>query len=152
MRYLTYRPANGFKRVMAYMIDVLPINLLLYLVSTKVFGVSPVVDELHAPHQAEQAVLARFAIGVSSFTIWVFYCAIAELSPWRGTYGKLVMGIRVRGLDRDNHRLTLKQVTIRNATKFLSAIPFYLGFFWAFFTNGNRAWHDSLSATAVAER
>src|SRR5688500_2523792 len=152
MRYLTYRPANGFKRVMAYMIDVLPINLLLYLVSTKLFGVSPIVDELHTPDQAHQALLARFAISVSSFTIWVIYCAIAELSPWRGTYGKVMMGIRVRGLDRDNHRLTLKQVTIRNATKFLSAIPCYLGFFCAFFTDGNRTWHDSLSETAVAER
>lgn len=152
MRYLTYRPANGFKRAMAYMIDVLPINLALYLISTKAFGISPILDAMATPDQQHQALVARLLIGAASFTLWVFYCAIAELSPWRGTYGKVVMGIRVRGLDRDNHRLTLKQVTIRNSTKFLSAIPFYLGFFWAFFTNGNRAWHDSLSETAVAER
>lgn len=152
MRYLTYRPANGFKRAMAYMIDVLPITLGLYLVCTKAFGVNPIVDAMATPARQHEALVARFTITASAFVIWVIYCAIAELSPWRGTYGKVVMGIRVRGLDRDNQGLTFKQVAIRNASKFLSVIPFYLGFFWAFFTNGNRAWHDSLSETAVAER
>jgi uncharacterized RDD family membrane protein YckC len=152
MLYLTYRPANGFKRVMAYMIDMLPITLMLYLVSLKVFGVNPIVDGMASVAQKHQALIARSLITASSFTIWVIYCAIAELSPWRGTYGKLAMGIRVRGLDRDNQGLTFKQVAIRNTSKFLSVIPCYLGFFAAFFTNGNRAWHDSLSKTAVAER
>ena len=152
MRYLTYRPANGFKRVMAYMIDVLPINLALYLVSTLCFGIRPVVDMMATEAQQQESIVARWIITLASFTIWVFYCAIAELSPWRGTYGKKIMGIRVRGLDRDNQGLNFRQVLIRNTTKFLSAAPCYLGFFWAFFTNGNRAWHDSLSKTAVAER
>ena len=152
MLYLTYRPANGFKRVMAYMIDILPIYLLLYFASTKFFGINPFAEESHGAAPNHQAAIAHLVISATAFTLWVFYCAIAELSPWRGTYGKLIMGIRVRGLDRDNHSLNLKQVSSRNAAKFLSAIPCFLGFFAAFFTNGNRAWHDSLSKTAVAER
>jgi uncharacterized RDD family membrane protein YckC len=150
--YLTYRPANGFKRVMAYVIDMIPIHLAVYVVIVKVLGLNPLLPELHTAEQAAKAWEIRGAILACSFVVWVIYCAISELSPWRGTYGKLAMGIRVRGLDRDNHRLNLKQVTIRNTAKFLSAAPCFLGFIWAFFTNGNRAWHDSLSETAVAER
>ncbi|QJE97965.1 RDD family protein [Luteolibacter luteus] len=152
MLYLTYRPANGFKRVMAYMIDVLPIFLLLYFASTKFFGINPFESGSLGSTPKHPAAVVHLVIAASAFTLWVFYCALAELSPWRGTYGKVIMGIRVRGLDRDNHSLNLKQVSSRNAAKFLSAIPCFLGFFAAFFTNGNRAWHDSLSKTAVAER
>jgi len=137
---------------MAYVIDMIPIHLAVYVVIVKVLGLNPLLPELHTAEQAAKAWEIRGAILACSFVVWVIYCAISELSPWRGTYGKLAMGIRVRGLDRDNHRLNLKQVTIRNTAKFLSAAPCFLGFIWAFFTNGNRAWHDSLSETAVAER
>lgn len=149
MRHLNYRPASNFKRVIAYLIDTLPIQFGLYLVSHSVYGVSPMADALASPQDAAASLKARLLIGVGTLVIWVLYCVVGELSPWRGTFGKKMMGISIKSIR--GGRLTLGQVLARNGAKFLSAIPCYLGFFAAFFVHGNRAWHDSLSGTAVTE-
>ncbi len=151
--YLTYRPANGFKRVMAFVIDVLPLFLAMYLVSVLGFGRNPLAELLAENNTAGHPERTLLLITAATLAIWIPYCAVAELSSWRGSFGKKIMGIRVCCcVDRDKRHLSLKQVLTRNAAKFLSAAVFSLGFLWAFFTNGNRAWHDSLSKTAVAER
>jgi len=151
--YLTYRPANGFKRAMAFVIDVLPIYLALFFISTKFLGINLFADRKIGGVPDIDPGIALTVITLAALAIWVVYCIVAELSSWRGTYGKKILGIRVCCcVDRDKRHLSLRQVLTRNAAKFLSAAPFYLGFIWAFFTNGNRAWHDSLSKTAVAER
>ena len=154
MLYLTYRPANGFKRVMAFVIDVLPVFLAAYVVAVLVFDSNPLAELLAEETPAgKNPGKALLFIIAATLGVWIPYCALAELSPWRGTFGKKIMGIRVCCcVDRDKRQLSLKQVLTRNAAKFLSAAVFTLGFLWAFFTNGNRAWHDSLSKTAVAER
>jgi uncharacterized RDD family membrane protein YckC len=61
-----------------------------------------------------------------------------------------MMGLAVRPVS--GKRLTLEQAMDRNAAKILSTIPLYIGFFAAFITCGNRAWHDMLSGTAVTDR
>ena len=149
MRYLTYRPANNVKRTIAYLIDTLPIQMGLYLVSHAFFGVSPIVDPTSPPSVQADALQARFLIGFGTLGIWILYCILAELSPLRGTYGKVAMGIRVRPVK--GTKLSFGQVLGRNAAKVISFLPCCLGFFFAYFTNGNRAWHDSLSGTAVCD-
>jgi len=149
MRHLNYRPASNFKRIIAYLIDVIPIQFGLYFISLSVYGVSPIMDPLDSPRAASASLAARFLIGVGTLVIWVCYCIAGELSPWRGTFGKRMMGISVKSIK--GGRLTFGQVLARNSAKFLSAIPFFAGFFAAFFVYGNRAWHDSLSKTAVVE-
>lgn len=149
MRHLTYRPASNFKRIIAYLIDTLPIQFGLYLVSHSLYGVSPVVDALSPPEVALASLKARLLISVGTLVIWIIYCVAGEMSPWRGTFGKKVMGLSVKSIR--GGRPTFGQALGRNGAKFLSAIPLYFGFFAAFFTYGNRAWHDSLSGTAVTE-
>ena len=149
MRYLTYRPANNVKRTIAYLIDTLPIQMGLYLVSHAFFGVSPIVDPTSPPSVQADALQARFLIGFGTLGIWILYCILAELSPLRGTYGKVAMGIRVRPVK--GTKLSFGQVLGRNAAKVISVLPCCLGFVFAYFTNGNRAWHDSLSGTAVSD-
>lgn len=150
MRYLTYRPASNFKRVVAYMIDVIPIQFGLYFISKAFFGVSPIADFLARPDAAAASIKAKLLIDAGTLGIWILYCIVGELSPWRGTFGKKMMDISVRPVT--GSRLTIRQVLGRNAAKILSAIPFYLGFLAAFVVYGNRTWHDSLSGTAVTDR
>ena len=150
MRHLHYRPANGVKRTIAYLIDTLPIQMGLYLISMSIFGVSPIVDYTASIDAKSAALLARIFIGSGTLVIWILYCIIGELSPMQGTFGKKVMGISVRSVN--NKPLTIGQAFGRNFAKILSYAPCLLGFIWAFFTYGNRAWHDSLSKTAVTER
>jgi uncharacterized RDD family membrane protein YckC len=150
MRYLTYRPANGVKRTIAYLIDTLPIQMTLYVVSQAYFGVSPIIDPVSPPQVQATSFQARMLIGFGTLGIWIIYCILGELSPLQVTYGKLAMGIRVRPLH--GSKLTFGRVLGRNAAKVLSFAPCCLGFFFAYFTNGNRAWHDSLSGTAVSDR
>ena len=149
MRYLTYRPANNVKRTIAYLIDTIPIQLGLYLLSHAYFGVSPILDPTAPPDVQAASLQARFLIGFGTLGIWILYCILGELSPLRGTYGKVAMGIRVRPVQ--GTKLSFGQVLGRNAAKVLSFAPCCLGFFFAYFTNGNRAWHDSLSGTAVSD-
>jgi uncharacterized RDD family membrane protein YckC len=150
MRYLTYRPANGVKRTIAYLIDTVPIQMALYLVSDAYFGVSPIIDPTSPPEVQAASLQARMLIAFGTLGIWIVYCILGELSPMKGTYGKFAMGIRVR--PAHGTKLTFGRVLARNAAKVLSAAPCYLGFLFAYFTNGNRAWHDSLSGTAVCDQ
>ena len=150
VKYLNYRPANGFKRTIAYLIDTLPSQMMLYVVSMSMFDVSPIVEATARPEVQMASLQARLLIGFGTIGIWIVYCILGELSPWRGTFGKKTMGISVRSMS--GQPLSVRQVLVRNLSKILSAIPCYLGFFWAYFTHGNRAWHDSLSKTAVTER
>lgn len=133
------------------MIDILPIQALLYMICVLGFGVSPIADPfLDHPDVRAAAEKARWAIVVGNLVVWIIYCIIGELSPWRGTLGKKIMGITVKSAY--GGKLTARQIIVRNVAKILSAIPCYLGFYWALFTHGNRAWHDSLSKTAVTDR
>ncbi len=150
MKYLNYRPAHGFKRTVAYLIDTVPIQLALYVVSMAIFEVSPIVEPTASPEVQIASLKAKQLIGFGTTGIWILYCIVGELSPWRGTFGKKTMGIAVRSTS--GKPLTVRQVLARNVSKILSALPCYLGFFWAYFSHGNRAWHDSLSKTAVTER
>lgn len=150
MRHLTYRPASNFKRAVAYMIDVIPIQVALYLVSQIYFGISPVPDALAGSDAITTSRNAGILITASTLGIWIIYCVLGEISPWQGTFGKMTMGLCVRSTT--GRRLTFRQSLGRNAAKILSALPFYLGFLAAFVVYGNRAWHDSLSGTAVVDR
>lgn len=149
MRHLSYRPASNFKRSIAFLIDMIPIQFGLYLISYTYFGISPVMDSLASQQDMTASWNARVGIEIGALLIWLLYSIVGELSPWRGTFGKKMMGICVKSIR--GGKLTFGQVMARNGAKILSALPCYLGFFAAFFVYGNRAWHDSLSKTAVVD-
>lgn len=150
MRHLHHRPAHGLKRSLAFMIDLLPIQAALYIICVAAFDIRPMADPvLDRPEVQQAAAQAKYAIAFGNLFIWILYCIVAELSPWKGTLGKKIMGIQVKAAY--GGKLTFRQVVGRNLAKILSALPCYLGFMWALLTHGNRAWHDMLSGTAVTE-
>lgn len=64
------------------------------------------------------------------------------------TPGKQLLGIRV--VKKDGTPITIGDALLRNVIGYwVSAIVFYLGYFWANFDSENQAWHDKIAGTVV---
>jgi len=66
---------------------------------------------------------------------------------WGQTIGKMIFGLRV--VKNDGQPLSFSRALVRTIVYALSAIPFFLGFFWVAFTSGKRSWHDLIAGTMV---
>ena len=66
---------------------------------------------------------------------------------WGQTIGKMIFGLRVVGTA--GQPLSYSRAFMRALGYFLSAFPFFLGFFWVALTPSKRAWHDALTNTMV---
>lgn len=73
------------------------------------------------------------------------------LTWWSGkTLGKTIMGIRVVNARQSRGSLTFGQVFLREFIgKFLSSLPFFLGYLWAGWNARKQGWHDLLAKTHV---
>lgn len=140
-----HRRANGFKRVLACLIDVIPIWLISLVIYQAYTGESPMSMD---PYDALTP--GRLIAKNACILVWIIYGTIAECTPMRGTFGKKVMGLEVLG---PHHRpLRFRRALRRNLGKIVSVIPCYLGFIAAFFSNTSSAWHDSMARCGVYER
>jgi uncharacterized RDD family membrane protein YckC len=66
---------------------------------------------------------------------------------WGQTIGKMIFRLRV--VKADGQPLTFSRALARTCAYVLSAIPFFLGFFWTGFTPSKRSWHDFIAGTIV---
>jgi len=66
---------------------------------------------------------------------------------WGQTIGKMIFGLRV--VRTTGHPLTFSRAFARALAYFVSAIPFFLGFFWVALNSDKRSWHDALTDTMV---
>ena len=82
--------------------------------------------------------------------ISVLYYVIMESSSKQGTYGKILVGLKVVGLD--GGQITFGKAFIRFLAKnFLSAI-LAIGFIMAAFTEKKQGLHDMIASTLVVTR
>lgn len=149
--------ASFILRFSAFLIDCvilfLPIGLLFILgaIVLEVRGAWDGID--HESRTQEWKLLERnldqllllVAIGLA----WV-YAAFLESSRWQGTVGKLWMGMKVT--DENGERIGFLRATGRHAAKYLSALPFFLGFIMALFSSRGLALHDRMAGTYVVKR
>lgn len=63
------------------------------------------------------------------------------------TIGSRLMGLRI--VSMDGGRVSAKRALIRTLCLWLSAIPFFLGYFWVLWDDQRRAWQDKLAGTCV---
>lgn len=146
--------AQRGKRIGAYLIDIVPIAII-------VFGI------FYLFYDFDQTLKAYFNRGTNieprttflkernrirevSFLVWVVYCILMEASKKQGTFGKVLMGIKV--VDENKKRLTLLQSIKRNTSKIVSYLFLFIGFIWIFFDKNKQGWHDKLSKTFVVEK
>lgn len=139
------RKANGFKRLVAFLIDIIPIWLVGLLAYKFFTGESPLTDD---PRFALTP--GRIFVREGWLISWILYCSVAECTPWRGTLGKRAMGIEVRGPNRGT--ISFGRSLGRNLGKIVSALPLFIGFVWAFFSKSSNAWHDTFANCGVYER
>ena len=85
-----------------------------------------------------------------SFLAVIIYGVIMEASPFQGTIGKFIMGLKV--VDVNGERLTLKHSLKRNFSKLVSYSGFMIGFIWIAFSKKKQAWHDKISKTFIIHR
>jgi uncharacterized RDD family membrane protein YckC len=142
------------RRFLAYVFDVVPITVVVFLVSYFFFGYDEVFwarrenpDDFRT--QAADA-FQRYSIRELSAALWVIYCALFEASPLRATPGKLLQGLQV--VNRDGSPISARQAWVRNGSKFISAAAVLIGFVWAAFDRHGQTWHDKIANTYVVRR
>jgi len=80
---------------------------------------------------------------------WLYF-TLAETLAWRGTVGKLVMGISVT--DEDGRPISWGRANARYWAKVLSFLILGIGFLMAAFTDRKQALHDIIAGTLVVKR
>lgn len=141
--------ASLFRRIAAYLLDILPITLAIGAIYWAAYGLDEAFTAYLADRQTGRAefLSLRNEVRDRSFLLWILYGFAMDASPWQGTLGKQILGLRV--VDEYGDRITWTASLVRNLTKLLSVLPFGLGFWWAAFSKKRRTWHDLLAHTHV---
>lgn len=145
-----FRTSMG-KRIFAMLIDFIPILLLGLFTCQEFFEVKPFGDhDPTTPADQQMATLVATAIMMTSVLLtWFVYGTLAESSKLHATFGKRLVGLRIRNQEGGN--LTFSRNLARNFAKILSIAPAGIGLIAAFLTFNNRAWHDILAGAVVVE-
>ncbi|WP_416729758.1 RDD family protein [Fictibacillus sp. JL2B1089] len=78
------------------------------------------------------------------------YKAGMESSSYQGTIGKILMGIKVAGLE--GNRISLGAAIGRYFASWVSAIPLGFGYLMALFSQRNQTLHDKMAGTVVRSK
>jgi len=140
-------PLAGFaSRAMALAIDLALLGLvglgLMFFTGRLLWGTMPLTP----------AAFLRLALAVSAWLLTgapLFHLAYFTVLHGHGgqTIGKLLMGLRVTGMD--NQEITLGRAFLRTAASLASALPLAAGFLWAAVDQEHRTWHDHIAGTRV---
>jgi uncharacterized RDD family membrane protein YckC len=126
------QPAGFWLRFVALVVDS---ALMMILLGVMMIGAVGVSEDLVAP----------------AYWLWVLisflYWPVLESTALRGTVGKMLLGLVVA--DIDGGKLPFLRSLLRNLAKIISAIPFYIGFLLAAFTDRKQALHDLITKAVV---
>jgi uncharacterized RDD family membrane protein YckC len=78
------------------------------------------------------------------------YAALLESSRHQATLGKMLLGIRVTGMN--GQRISFARATGRHFAKWISAIILLIGYIMAAFTEKKQALHDIIASTLVVRK
>lgn len=142
------------KRILAYLIDMIPIVVLVVVVGYLFFDFdttwSNYLNRGDKIMPREAFIKQRNWMRELSFMLWVAYCAVMEASEKQGTWGKQLMGIKV--VTELGYRLTLSQSIARNFSKMVTYFIFALLFIWGLIDKKRQCLHDKLHKTYVVNR
>lgn len=129
------KPAGFWMRLTADLIDKTIIIIASIIIDFIINGVT--VDE------------AEFMVKILVFYIILgfIYCPVMDSSRTQGTFGKMLMGIKVTDLQR--RRVSFDQATKRHSSKIFSYLTLGMGFILASFNKRKRALHDIISGCLV---
>lgn len=85
---------------------------------------------------------------VLAFGVFAWAAYQVALWTWKGTtFGGIVCGIK--GVRVDGKPMDLTVAAVRHLASWFSALPGFLGFFWAAWDPEGRTWHDKIAGTVV---
>jgi len=134
--------AGFITRLIAWMIDQAIILGLFWLIH---FAVTFVVDRFIVDNQV-YGLLANILIVIIDVIIYLVYF----IGSWMAigqTPGKSLMDLRI--VRTDGGRLKLGNAVIRLFGYWVSALLFFMGFWWVLFDGRRQGWHDKLARTFV---
>ena len=143
-------PAGFWIRFVAYVIDGLvmtPAAVILVgiFVGLVILTDEPVDDE----RLAASLVIAGILLVIVLIVVNWLYEALMTSSLRGATLGKVALGLRI--VRFDGAQLSFGRATARHFAKFIAtpAVPLFIGYIMAAFTNRKRALHDILADTLV---
>lgn len=150
---MDYNLSSVSKRVVAYLIDIIPITLIVLLVFIA-FGFGEICINYFGDSSNIDARIEflrwRNNVRDLSFILYIIYSIIMESSKFQATYGKKAMKIKV--MNKDGSEINLRSSIKRNIFKVVSSFTFALGFIWILFSKEKQGWHDMFARTLVVEK
>ncbi|MBC7418767.1 MAG: RDD family protein [Pedobacter sp.] len=83
------------------------------------------------------------------FIVKLIYGSFAESGKKQATIGKRLVDIKVT--DLAGGKLSLSSSLIRNASKVVSVLPLFFGYFYSFLNKKNQCFHDLIASTLVVK-
>ena len=154
MEEIQKKIAQNGPRFLAYLIDIVPIIIMVYATFYYFFDLDIVfgkylkeVEQMEKGQGTKEYTKQMQIINEVSFSLWLLYCIVMEASEEQGTFGKQLMKIKV--VDEYGSRMSLNQSASRNLCKIFSHLAFSIGFLWLLFDKQRQGWHDKLTKTFV---
>ena len=144
------RPAGFFSRAEAFFIDLAILSgaqlvgIALIQSVLQFFQFKPVVENVKTFIEGSGYDIAIGAVISTLLVIgyYTFFWSLVGFTP-----GKVILGLKVVRMDGRN--ISLGRAILRFFAYWVSAIPFFLGFFWVLWDPKRRSWHDKIAGTQV---
>jgi uncharacterized RDD family membrane protein YckC len=139
--------AGFWWRVLAYIIDAVILSIVFFPLGMAV-GIG--MGAMGGP-DPDSLAMPAINLGLNGFQIlatWLYH-AFCESSPWQGTIGKKVLGLRVT--DIDGNQISFGRATGRYFGMILSGMICFIGFIMVAFTEKKQGLHDMLASTLVVK-
>lgn len=141
------------KRIGAFLLDYIPISLLVAMFYYLFLDFGPIVDDYLIDSSDFYTKMAFWEqLGFIQWTtllVWIMYGVMMESSERQATFGKEYMQLQV--VDKEGGRLSFGKAAARNGSKILSQMLYGLGFLWSFWDSDRQTWHDKIAKTYVVE-
>lgn len=146
--------AGFISRLVAFTIDILIVSItigvllgLIRLILT-FFNIDPLILKLDTGGTSTlfRYVLLFMTSFTFTFLVNMVYCTFFWMAAGK-TIGKAVMGLQVIG--PKGSRITFWRAIKRYTGYWISALPFFLGYFWVLINDSRQGWHDIIAGTSV---
>ncbi len=147
--------AGFWKRFIAYVIDIMVVNVMLvtiWIVTTIVFiglggGLTGILEDVYAVGRLYATQLGFPIFTFGGLIIPWLYWALLESSPMQATLGKKALRIIVT--DLEGNRISFAKATGRYWAKIISTLILFIGFIMTGFTMKKQALHDKMFDSLV---
>jgi uncharacterized RDD family membrane protein YckC len=133
------RRAGAVSRLVAFVVDALIVTAALRGTSWLLNAMANTLRRFAPPIDLAALLPAIVPLLVIAYNVGFWW--LAGQTP-----GKWLLGIKI--VPVEGGRLTLRRALLRCLAYILSALPFYLGFFWILGPT-RRGWHDRIARTEV---